>query len=352
MQRPPGFDRRTRARTSRGRRSATRTATAGSSRRSRPGSPAGNGRTDDGRRRRWPTCCTRRPSVTARSRRSPRRTTGGTGTRRTWTPARAGAPRTRPPRPPTATWRRSSRSWRSHEHHRRQPFQQRPGFGRVVAVLDAFQRRPSQPRLLPGDVRPPSDQHDHRDDRRGARRARRPDRAGPGPQRRRLRQRQPRFLPGPLRRGERPGQDRGAGRRSDRAARVDRSPRPPVACAGGQHRLDPRTRPRRRKRVRAGLRPAVRLAREHAARPVRGRHRRGPRRRSDGPALPLGRPRPRARDPPRRRRSRRTARGAVRVRQPADRRRPARRRGRRRSPHDSRASTTTRSRARSPTSTR
>ena len=40
---------------------------------------------------RWQICCTRRPSVTARSRRPPRPTTGGTGTRRTWTPARAGA---------------------------------------------------------------------------------------------------------------------------------------------------------------------------------------------------------------------------------------------------------------------
>ena len=56
-------------------------------------------------------------------------------------------------------------------------------------------------------------------------------------------------------------------------ARVARSPRPSVPRAGGQHRLDPRTRPRRGKRVRARLRPAVRLAREHAARPVRGRHR-------------------------------------------------------------------------------
>ena len=56
-----------------------------------------------------------------------------------------------------------------HEHHRHQPFQQRPGLRSVVAVLDASQRRSPQPRLLPRDVRPPSDQHDHRDDRRGAR---------------------------------------------------------------------------------------------------------------------------------------------------------------------------------------
>src|SRR3954453_2774904 len=52
----------------------------------------------------------RRPSVTARSRRPPHRTTGGTGTRRTWTLARAGALRTRPPTPPGATWRTSSTS--------------------------------------------------------------------------------------------------------------------------------------------------------------------------------------------------------------------------------------------------
>ena len=36
-------------------------------------------------------------------------------------------------------------------------------------------------------------------------------------------------------------------------AGVDRCPRPPVPCAGGQHRLDPRTRARRRQRVRARL---------------------------------------------------------------------------------------------------
>src|SRR4051794_20606559 len=42
----------------------------------------------------------------APSRRSPRRTTGGTGTRRTWTRASAAAARTRPPRRPGATWRR------------------------------------------------------------------------------------------------------------------------------------------------------------------------------------------------------------------------------------------------------
>jgi len=50
----------------------------------------------------------KRPNITARSRRSPHRTTGGTGTRRTWTLASAAALRRRPPRPLVATWRRSS----------------------------------------------------------------------------------------------------------------------------------------------------------------------------------------------------------------------------------------------------
>src|SRR4029077_16875236 len=53
----------------------------------------------------------RRPSITARLRRWPRRTTGGTGMRRTWTPASAATARRRRPRPPGATWRRSSTSW-------------------------------------------------------------------------------------------------------------------------------------------------------------------------------------------------------------------------------------------------
>ena len=82
-------------------------------------------------------------------------------------------------------------------------------------VLDSFQRRPPKPRLLPGDVRPPADQHDHGDDRHRARRADRADRGGPGPQRRRVRQRQPRFLHGALRHRGRPGRD----------ARVARPPR-------------------------------------------------------------------------------------------------------------------------------
>src|SRR5215213_1182123 len=59
----------------------------------------------------WQICCMRRPSVTARSRRSLHRTIDGTGTRRTWTLARAEALRTRPPTLPGATWRRSSTSW-------------------------------------------------------------------------------------------------------------------------------------------------------------------------------------------------------------------------------------------------
>src|SRR5690349_5248177 len=78
-----------------------------------------------------PSCCTRPPSITARSRRSPRRTTGGTGTRRTCSRARPGAPRTRPPRRPTATWPRSSTS-SSHPPDARRPA---PGpAGRVAAV--------------------------------------------------------------------------------------------------------------------------------------------------------------------------------------------------------------------------
>ena len=63
-----------------------------------------------GRRGPRAVCCTRPPSITAPSRRPPRRTTGGTGTRPTWTPASAAPPRTRRPRPPGATWRRSSTS--------------------------------------------------------------------------------------------------------------------------------------------------------------------------------------------------------------------------------------------------
>ena len=86
------------------------------------------------------------------------------------------------------------------------------------------------------------------------------------------------------------------------------------------------------KRIHTRLRPAVCLPREHPTRPVRGRHRRRPGRRPDGPALPPGRSRPSARDPARRRRSRRASRRAVRLRQPGDRRRRARRRSRRRSP--------------------
>src|SRR4051812_24351257 len=42
------------------------------------------------------------------SRRPRHRTTGGTGTRPTWTPASAGAPQNRPLRPPRATWPRPS----------------------------------------------------------------------------------------------------------------------------------------------------------------------------------------------------------------------------------------------------
>ena len=86
-------------------RSAIPTATAGCCRRSRSGSRAGCDRWTS---RRLHSSCMKRPNVTVRSRRSPHRTTGGTGTRRTWTLASAGAPRRRPPRPLVATWRRSS----------------------------------------------------------------------------------------------------------------------------------------------------------------------------------------------------------------------------------------------------
>jgi hypothetical protein len=70
----------------------------------------------------------------------------------------------------------------------------------------------------------------------------------------------------------------------------------------------------------------VRLAREHPARPVRGRNWFGPGRRSDGPpARPVAAARSKSSC---RRRSRRPARGAVRIRQRSHRRPSARRRGR------------------------
>src|SRR3954451_1450147 len=52
----------------------------------------------------------KRLSITAHLRRSPHQMTGGTGTPRTWTLARARALRTRPPRPPGATWPRPKAS--------------------------------------------------------------------------------------------------------------------------------------------------------------------------------------------------------------------------------------------------
>jgi len=52
--------------------------------------------------------CMRRPSIMARSRRSPHRTTGGTGTGRTWTLASAVALPRKPRQLPGATWRSSS----------------------------------------------------------------------------------------------------------------------------------------------------------------------------------------------------------------------------------------------------
>ena len=55
-----------------------------------------------------PTCCTKPPSTMVSSKRSPRRTTGGTGTRPTSPLASGGAPRRRPPGPLTSTWPMSS----------------------------------------------------------------------------------------------------------------------------------------------------------------------------------------------------------------------------------------------------
>ena len=54
--------------------------------------------------------CSRPRWPTAGTRPSRRRTTGGTGTGRTWTRASRAASPTRPPRPPTATWQRSRAS--------------------------------------------------------------------------------------------------------------------------------------------------------------------------------------------------------------------------------------------------
>jgi hypothetical protein len=71
----------------------------------------------------------------------------------------------------------------------------------------------------------------------------------------------------------------------DLLVRLSRAP-------GGEHRIDSRASARGWKRIRPRLRPAVRVAREYADRPVRGRNRGGSRRRSDGPALAPGRARP------------------------------------------------------------
>ena len=88
-------------------RSATPTATGGCSRRSRRGSPAGSGRTDDGHRR--PARPAPRDGRASRplTRRPTPRTTGGTGTPPTSTPASTAARRTTPRRPRAATWRKS-----------------------------------------------------------------------------------------------------------------------------------------------------------------------------------------------------------------------------------------------------
>ena len=68
-----------------------------------------------------------------------------------------------------------------------------------------------------------------------------------------------------------------------------------VAC--GQHREDPRLRPGREQRVRARLRHAFRLAREHATGPARSRGGRASWQRRYGTPATLSRPRQKSRDP-------------------------------------------------------
>jgi len=189
----------------------------------------------------------------------------------------------------------------------------------------AFDRRS---RATAGDVRSPTDQHITAHIGRGARRARRPDRAGRSlTERRRLRQRQPGLLPGALRRGARPARTAALGVGPDRNARVARPPSASVLCPGGQHRLVSEGAFAGGQRVRAAC--DIRFASreksllgqfEVGAGVVSGR--------TDGPAFPPRGPWPALEILLRRRRSRRAARGAVRVRQPSDRRRPPRRGGR------------------------
>jgi hypothetical protein len=93
--------------TPRTRRSATPTATAGCCRSSPSDFRAGC--------ERWmspssPCSCTRRPPATTPTRRQPRRTTGGTGTRPTSTRGKPAALLNRPQRPPAGTCRRRSGS--------------------------------------------------------------------------------------------------------------------------------------------------------------------------------------------------------------------------------------------------
>ena len=130
--------------------------------------------------------------------------------------------------------------------------------------------------------------------------------AGPGPQRRRLRQRQPRFLPRPLRRGERrrPGPRRcGVGPTGmhawlDLLVRLSRAPVVSIASIRGRARG-------------AGSEFVLACDLRFASREntLLGQFEVGiwcgPRRWSDGPAGPPRRSRPGARDPARRRRSRR-----------------------------------------------
>ena len=275
-------------RTSRTPRSATRTATAGCSRRSRAGSPAGSGRTD--------------MDVAARAELL-RETSERHGAFEAIAPPhdwwdwyaaymdarQGGSPRMRPPRPPTATWRRS-RTWPSQdEESAMSTVDASPSNnGRGSDAWSRSWTHFSVDRRSPGYCRVTFD-HPPINTITATTVAELAELVGLIEQDPDLNvvvfdSANPDFYLAHYDTEHDPGRTAALRRRPDRDARVARSPRAPVACAGGQHRLDPRTRPRRRKRVRARLRPAVRLARERAARPVRGRNRCGPRRRSDGPA--------------------------------------------------------------------
>src|SRR5258706_5393764 len=82
--------------------------------------------------------------------------------------------------------------------------------------------------------------------------------------------------------------------RTFRPSDPDGHVRPSHQVLGGQHREDPRLRPRREQRVCARLRHAIRVAREHATGPTGSRGGSASRRRRDGTPPTSGRPRPRA----------------------------------------------------------